>query len=81
MVERALINPEMMIWARERAGFIGEYEDLLPGYIKKNYELWEKGEKYPTWNQLRQVSKKYNIPTAFFFMAHAPNEDMQNQIP
>ena len=75
MVTRVSINPEMMLWAREYAGFIDEYEELLPAYIKKNYESWESGEKYPTWNQLRQVSKKYNVPTAFFFMSKIPDLD------
>lgn len=36
--------------------------------FKKHYKSGENGEKYPTWNQLRQVSNKYNVPTAFFFM-------------
>ena len=71
----AIINPAMMTWAREYAGFIEEYEELLPGYIKKYYKLWENGEKYPTWNQLRQVSNKYNVPTAFFFMNTVPDSD------
>lgn len=75
MVTRAIINPAMMTWAREYAGFTEEYEELLPGYIKKHYESWEKGEKYPTWNQLRDVSKKYNVPTAFFFMETVPEFD------
>lgn len=75
MVSRAIINPEMMVWAREYAGFTDEYEELLPDYIKKYYELWESGEKYPTWNQLRDVSKKYNVPTAFFFMRDTPDFD------
>ena len=75
MVSEAIINPAMMIWARRYAGFIEEYEELLPGYIKKHYKLWENGEKYPTWNQLRQVSNKYNVPTAFFFMEKEPDFD------
>ena len=75
MVSEAIINPAMMIWARRYAGFIEEYEELLPGYIKKHYKLWENGEKYPTWNQLRQVSNKYNVPTAFFFMETEPDFD------
>lgn len=33
MVSEAIINPAMMIWARRYAGFIEEYEELLPGYI------------------------------------------------
>lgn len=75
MISRAIINPEMMRWAREYAGFEEEYEELLPGYIKKHYVAWENGEKYPTWNQLRQVSKKYDVPTAFFFMKTVPESD------
>ncbi|WP_458403586.1 ImmA/IrrE family metallo-endopeptidase [Methanobrevibacter sp.] len=75
MVPRAIINPAMMTWAREYAGFTEEYEELLPGYIKKHYESWEKGDKYPTWNQLRDVSKKFNVPTAFFFMKTIPEFD------
>ena len=75
MVSEAIINPAMMIWARKYAGFIEEYEELLPEYIKKHYKLWENGEKYPTWNQLRQVSNKYNVPTAFFFMEIEPDFD------
>ena len=39
MVSEAIINPAMMIWARRYAGFIKEYEELLPGYIKKHYKL------------------------------------------
>lgn len=75
MVAEAKINPEIMKWARKRAGFIHEYEEDLPKDIKSKYELWEKGEKYPTWNQLRNVSKKYNVPTAFFFLENIPNDD------
>lgn len=75
MVKRAIINLMMMAWVREYAGFTGEYEELLPGYIKKYYVSWENGDKYPTWNQLRQVSKKYNVPTAFFFMDDVPDFD------
>lgn len=64
-----------MLWARKYAGFIGEYEEKLPGYIKKYYESWENGDKSPTWDQLRKVSKKYNVPTAFFFMDTIPTFD------
>ena len=75
MVSEAIINPAMMIWARKYAGFIEEYEELLPEYIKKHYKLCVNGEKYPTWNHLRQVSNKYNVPTAFFFMEIEPDFD------
>lgn len=68
----AKINKDMMYWAREYAGFVGGYEEDLPKSIRLRYKAWESGEKYPTWNQLREVSKKYKLPTAFFFMKEPP---------
>lgn len=73
MTARAMINPAMMVWAREYAGFTNGYEEQLPNDIKEKYESWENGDNYPTWNQLRKVSKKYHVPTAFFFMDCPPN--------
>ena len=72
MVTRAMINPAMMTWAREYAGFTKGYEEQLPEDFKKRCKSWEKGDSYPTWNQLREASKKYNVPTAFFFMKCTP---------
>lgn len=73
MAAKAKINPAMMKWAREYAGYTNGYEDQLTVDIKGKYESWENGDSYPTWNQLRTVSKKYNVPTAFFFMDCLPN--------
>ena len=69
---RVDVNPKMMKWAREYAGYSGEYESLLPKYIKSHYLDWEKGTKKPTWNQLMKVSSKYKVPTAFFFIDEYP---------
>ena len=81
MVSRARINPKMMKWAREYAGFINGYEDSLPKEIKDKIDYWENGERYPTWNQLRAVSKKFNVPSAFFFMKSTPSfDDLPNLI-
>ena len=81
MVSRAKINPEMMRWAREYAGYTNGYEKTLPKDIKEKIDDWESGKKYPTWNQLRAVSKKYNLPTAFFFMKETPSfEKLPNLI-
>lgn len=72
MVARAKINPAMMAWAREYAGFTDGYEENLPKEIKSRYESWENGDTQPTWKQLRKVSRKYRIPTAFFFRSTPP---------
>ena len=68
MIQRAYINPEMMRWAREYAGFIGQYQKDLPEEVMADMESWESGEKVPTWDRLYEVSKIFNVPTAFFFM-------------
>ena len=75
MIARAKINPKMMEWARIHAGFVNGYEDTLPLEIKNRYEKWENGDVSPTWNQLRYASKKFNLPTAFFFMENPPKFD------
>ena len=69
---RVDVNSKMMRWAREYAGYTGEYVSLLPKYIKSRYIDWENGTKKPTWNQLMKVSKKYKVPTAFFFVDEPP---------
>lgn len=63
----------MMYWAREYAGYVNGYEKELPKDIRDKYESWESGEKYPTWVQLRSISKRYKVPTAFFFMKTPPD--------
>lgn len=78
MGNRAKINPKMMQWARLRAGFTNGYEDDLPLDIKTRCHKWEKGDVYPTWKQLRKVSQKFNVPTAFFFMDQPP---ILNELP
>ena len=75
MIARAKINPKMMQWARIHAGFVNGYEDTLPLEIKNRYEKWENGDVSPTWKQLRSASKKFNLPTAFFFMETPPKFD------
>ena len=75
MINRADINPKMMHWARIRAGFNNGFENHLPSEIKTRYKKWETGDVKPTWNQLRTVSKKYDLPTAFFFMESPPDFD------
>lgn len=74
----AKINSKMMFWARQYAGYVNGYEKDLPKSIRDKYKSWEAGETYPTWVQLRNVSKKYKVPTAFFFMKNPP---AYNQLP
>ena len=66
---RVKINPKMLTWAREDAGYTFE---TLPKNLQKNFIHWENGEKLPTWNQLCDISNQLKRPTAFFFRKNPP---------
>lgn len=71
MVYRVNANPFMIRWAREDAGFS---LDELPQSLSKA-EKWESGEEKPTWNDLRNLAKKYKRPSFFYFLKEPPVED------
>ena len=74
---RVKINPKMLTWAREDAGYTFE---TLPKNLQKNFIYWEKGKKQPTWNQLCDISNKLKRPTAFFFRKNPPKTDKINLV-
>ena len=66
---RVSINPKALKWARIDAGY--DYSNL-PNKIKPKYAEWESGKLMPTWNQLRDISRYFKRPTAFFFRQQLP---------
>lgn len=50
--------------------------ETLPAKIAKNFELWEKKEKIPTFNQIEDASKATGIPLGYFFLQTPPAEDL-----
>lgn len=73
-VYKVPVNRDMLIWAREDAGY--EIEDL-PQYLK-NVSKWESGEDKPTWNDLRKLANKYKRPSVFFLRSHPPKDDEED---
>lgn len=73
-VYRVPVNREMLIWAREDAGY--EIEDLPKGLNKVS--KWESGEEKPTWNELRKLANKYKRPSVFFLRSHPPEEEEED---
>ena len=65
------VNPVMIKWAREDAGYL--LEDL-PDYLR-DAEKWENGEKIPTWADLRKLAKKYKRPSFFYFLPEPPKKE------
>lgn len=68
------INPKILIWAREEAGFS---QEEIADHLKKNLEIiqeWEKGSTGPSFPQLEKLAEKYKRPTALFFFSEIPDE-------
>jgi len=69
---RAIINPELLIWARKAAGLSIEIS-AKKAQIKEEYLIsWEKGQSYPSIPQLIKLSKIYKRPISVFYLAKPP---------
>ncbi len=70
------INPTMLRWAREQAGYSSV--ETIAARLKRpaeDIEAWETGAKYPTWRQLERLARDfYHRPTALFFLPAPPKE-------
>jgi len=69
---RALVKPEILIWARESAGFTLDEVAASSGLSKA--PQWESGELQPTINQLRTLATKYKRPLAVFYLQVKPTD-------
>ena len=77
MVVRATgINPAMLRWARERAGYSVEEAASRIKRDPAEISAWESGEEFPTWRQFERLARNlYHRPTALFFFWEPPEED------
>lgn len=63
------ITPEVVTWARERAGFS---VDAALSDFRKIVE-WEAGEAFPSYPQLERMAEKFKVPVAVFFFPAPPD--------
>jgi Zn-dependent peptidase ImmA (M78 family) len=66
------IKPEILVWARRRAGF--EISDLSKPFPK--LAEWEGGVSSPTLKQLESLAKKLLAPLGYFFLPAPPQENL-----
>lgn len=64
------INNEILIWARERAGYA--IEEMIKNFPK--LPEWENNTAYPTYSQLELLAQKYKVTIALFFFPTPPKE-------
>ena len=67
---RVPIEPELLRWARERAG---KSEEDLSGRFKK-FPAWESGEAQPTLKQLEAFARAVHVPVGYLFLSEPPDE-------
>jgi Zn-dependent peptidase ImmA (M78 family)/transcriptional regulator with XRE-family HTH domain len=72
----ALINPEILRWARARARLSVDSVAKSLGTAQDNVIAWEEGQKRPSFNQAMNYAKATHIPFGYLYLSHAPVEDM-----
>ena len=69
---RVAIQPNLLTWARERAGLS---LDSLTNKFPKIAE-WEAGELQPTLKQIENFSKSVHVPIGYLFLPEPPRESL-----
>ena len=69
-MNRVPVQPHLVRWARERAGYS---VDALVGRFPK-IGAWECGELLPTLKQLEAFAKATHIPIGYFFLVEPPEQ-------
>ncbi len=72
----ALINPPLLVWARERAGLdLDDAADALK--IKRDrWHAWEQGDARPTFKQAQTIAAALHLPFGYLFLANPPVENL-----
>jgi Zn-dependent peptidase ImmA (M78 family) len=84
MSEQIPVNPKVLRWARQTAGY-SRIEDVVIKFNRKriNAELivaWEEGESSPSYEQLERLAYEiYKRPLAVFFFPEPPEEEAPKQ--
>ena len=76
MAQQALITPDVLAWARDRAQMsIDVLSDKLLTKSER-IEAWEKGEQKPTFNQAQKLARVLHIPFGYLFLSSPPEEKL-----
>ena len=76
MTFRVHVRPELLRWARERAG--ADVDALVRKFPK--YREWESGEARPTFKQLQNFAKAVHAGVGYFFCRSRPTSRSRSLI-
>ncbi len=69
---RVSVNPDLLRWARERAGVT--QQDLAVKVNFKKLPLWESGQEQPTLKQVEAFARTVHAPVGYLFLSEPPEE-------
>lgn len=70
MSARVEVNPELLVWARQRSGLaFDDAQNRFPMLA-----AWERGEQQPTLKQLESFAQATHTPVGFLFLPEPPVE-------
>ena len=70
----ALVEPEMLAWAREAAHLDRAIAAKKLGIPEERLQAWESGYSRPTVKQLRRLAHIYRQSFAVFYLPHPPDD-------
>lgn len=70
----ALINPELLVWAREKIGYSIDEAARKLRVSKERLSTWESGAARPTVNQARKAAGIYRRPLAVLYLSEPPRD-------
>ena len=79
-VIEAIVNHDILIWARENRGFSIEHSAKEIGVSPEILTQWESGGKL-TIKDLRKVAEVYEISMLVFYLNERPDPDLCNDNP
>jgi Zn-dependent peptidase ImmA (M78 family)/DNA-binding XRE family transcriptional regulator len=68
----AIVNPPLLVWAREQSGYEPEPVAKRLKVKKERLLAWERGEDRPTLRQAQALAKMYHRPFGVFFLPQPP---------
>jgi len=71
---KALIKPELLVWARKNAGLTVEVAAKKAQIKPEKLQSWETGKESPTVKQLRKLGNIYKRPMAVFYLPEPPKD-------
>jgi Zn-dependent peptidase ImmA (M78 family)/DNA-binding XRE family transcriptional regulator len=73
---KALINGEILRWARERAAIQPEELASRIGQDNSRVSEWESGKAQPTFKQAQRLARLLHVPFGYLFLPQPPSDEI-----